>query len=27
VRARVLPDPLRYLIPLSEASRRESYER
>jgi IMP dehydrogenase len=27
VRARVLPDPLRYLIPLSESSRRESYER
>jgi IMP dehydrogenase len=27
VRERVLPDPLRYLIPLSEASRRESYER
>jgi IMP dehydrogenase len=27
VRARVLPDPLRYLIPLSEAARRESYER
>jgi IMP dehydrogenase len=27
VRACVLPDPLRYLIPLSESSRRESYER
>jgi IMP dehydrogenase len=27
VRARVLPEPLRYLIPLSESSRRESYER
>jgi IMP dehydrogenase len=27
VREKVLPDPLRYLIPLSEASRRESYER
>jgi IMP dehydrogenase len=27
VRERVLADPLRYLIPLSEASRRESYER
>lgn len=27
VRAKVLPDPLAYLIPLSEAARRESYER
>jgi IMP dehydrogenase len=27
VRSRVLPDPARFLIPLSEASRRESYER
>jgi IMP dehydrogenase len=27
VRERVLPDPLRYLIALSESSRRESYER
>ncbi|HET7293555.1 MAG TPA: IMP dehydrogenase [Vicinamibacteria bacterium] len=27
VRERVLPEPLRYLIPLSEASRRESYDR
>ena len=27
VRARVLPEPMRYLIPLSEASRRESYDR
>jgi len=27
VRSRVLPEPLRYLIPLSEASRRESYDR
>jgi IMP dehydrogenase len=27
VRAQVLEDPLRYLIPLSEASRRESYDR
>lgn len=27
VRTKVLPDPLRYLIPLTEASRRESYER
>src|SRR5262245_24611644 len=27
VRTCVLPDPLRYLIPLSEASRRESYDR
>jgi IMP dehydrogenase len=27
VRERVLPDPLAHLIPLSEASRRESYER
>jgi IMP dehydrogenase len=27
VRARVVRDPLRYLIPLSESSRRESYER
>jgi len=27
VRAKVLADPLQYLIPLSEASRRESYER
>ncbi len=27
VRERVLQDPLRYLIPLSEASRRESYDR
>jgi IMP dehydrogenase len=27
VRARVLPAPLDYLIPLSEAARRESYER
>ena len=26
-RAKILPDPLRYLIPLSESSRRESYER
>jgi len=27
VRAKVLPNPLEYLIPLSEASRRESYDR
>lgn len=27
VRGKVLPDPLRYLIPLSEAARRESYDR
>jgi len=27
VRERIVADPLRYLIPLSEASRRESYER
>jgi len=27
VRAQVVRDPLRYLVPLSEASRRESYER
>jgi len=27
IRARVLADPLRYLIPLSEAARRESYDR
>jgi IMP dehydrogenase len=27
VRARVIADPLRYLIPLSEAARRESYDR
>jgi IMP dehydrogenase len=27
VRARVIADPMKYLIPLSEASRRESYER
>src|SRR5204863_6831673 len=27
VRRRVVPDPLKYLIPLSEAARRESYER
>jgi IMP dehydrogenase len=27
VRARIVPDPLRYLIPLSESSYRESYER
>ena len=27
VRSRVLPEPLRYLIPLSEPSRRESYDR
>jgi len=27
VRARVLPDPLRWLIPISEAARRESYDR
>lgn len=27
VRARIAPDPLRYLIPLSESSYRESYER
>lgn len=26
-RAKILPDPMRYLIPLSEAARRESYER
>ncbi len=26
-RAKILPDPLRYLIALSESSRRESYER
>lgn len=26
-RERILPDPLRYLVPLSESSRRESYER
>ncbi|HEY7698231.1 MAG TPA: IMP dehydrogenase, partial [Vicinamibacteria bacterium] len=26
-RAKILPDPLQYLIPLSESSRRESYER
>jgi IMP dehydrogenase len=26
-RAKILPDPMRYLIPLSESSRRESYER
>jgi IMP dehydrogenase len=26
-RAKILPDPFRYLIPLSDASRRESYER
>ena len=26
-RAKIVPDPLKYLIPLSEASRRESYER
>jgi IMP dehydrogenase len=27
VRERVLPDPLAYLVPLSDAARRESYER
>jgi IMP dehydrogenase len=27
VRAKVLPDPLRYLVPLSSAARAESYER
>lgn len=27
VRAKILPDPLRYLIPLSSAARAESYER
>jgi IMP dehydrogenase len=27
VRAQVTPDPLKYLIPLSEAGRRESYDR
>lgn len=27
VRARVVPDPLAHLVPLSEASRRESYDR
>jgi IMP dehydrogenase len=27
VRSRVLPEPLRFLIPLSESSRRESYDR
>jgi IMP dehydrogenase/GMP reductase len=27
VRTRVVADPLRYLVPLSESSRRESYER
>lgn len=27
VRRKVLPEPLRYLVPLSESSRRESYER
>jgi len=27
LRAKVLPDPLRYLVPLSSASRAESYER
>jgi IMP dehydrogenase len=27
VRERIVHDPLRYLIPLSEAARRESYER
>ena len=27
VRAKVVADPLRYLIPLSEAARRESYDR
>jgi IMP dehydrogenase len=26
-RAKILPDPLRYLIPLSQAARAESYER
>jgi IMP dehydrogenase len=26
-RAKILPDPMRYLVPLSESSRRESYER
>ena len=26
-RERIVPEPLRYLVPLSEASRRESYER
>ncbi len=26
-RAKILPDPMEYLIPLSEAARRESYER
>ncbi len=26
-RAKILPDPFRYLIPLSESARRESYER
>jgi IMP dehydrogenase len=26
-RSKVVPDPMRYLIPLSEAARRESYER
>ncbi len=26
-RAKILPDPLKYLVPLSESSRRESYER
>jgi hypothetical protein len=26
-RKKLLPDPLKYLIPLSDASRRESYER
>jgi hypothetical protein len=27
VRAKVLADPLRYLVPLSSAARAESYER
>ena len=26
-REKILPDPLRFLVPLSESSRRESYER
>jgi IMP dehydrogenase/GMP reductase len=26
-RERIVPEPLRFLVPLSEASRRESYER
>ena len=26
-REKVLPDPLRFMVPLSESSRRESYER